>query len=92
MPEKEHVTFKKEKFGVHERKCFAEQQAFGPGWVEAESAAALSVVVNDATVLLHSAGKEAKPQALALESCHVRLQHASLTASVLSGTAVAKAV
>jgi len=39
--------------------------------MEAETAAALSVVVDEVTVLLHGTGKEAKPQALALGSCHV---------------------
>jgi len=56
---------------VHRRKRFTEQQAFGSGWMEAETAAALSVVVDEVTVLLHGTGKEAKPQALALGSCHV---------------------
>lgn len=56
---------------MRERKCFTKQQVFGLGWMEAESAAALCVVVDEVTVLLHGIGKEAEPQALPLGSCQV---------------------
>lgn len=56
---------------MRERKCFTEQQAFGPGWMEAESAAALSVVVDEVAVLQDGVGKEAKPGALPLDCCPV---------------------